>query len=434
VLPSPSGAPIETTAPTITGQLLVGSTVGVDRGSWAGSRPFAFHYKWRLCPSAGGPCDWLADTSGPALRLGSETQGHSLRVVVVARNTVAKSFALSSATAVVQNGAMPRELAPPTISGTARQGKTLHGGAGTWAGARPLHLSFDWLRCDGQGRGCGTISDRRDYTLGGADVGHRLRLDVTAANRFGSTTAHSSPTPVVVAAVAPAPPKPVNTGSPTVSGTAQQGRVLAATTGSWTGATPLTFLYQWARCNSQGQGCSPVTGSLAQPTYTVTAGDVGHRLIVQVKAHNGFGDGFADSPPTAIVTAQPTQPFTSSVVSVGQVSLPDRLIIDHVQFTPNVVTSRSMPLVLRVHVAEIDHGKSVSGALVQGLAVPFNRLSTEPEVTTGPDGWATITYRVLPTFQIRRGNLVVMSVRARKQGENLLAGVSTRRLIAVAVG
>jgi hypothetical protein len=40
---------------------------------------------------------------------------------------------------------------------------------------------------------------------------------------------------------------------------------------------------------------------------------------------------------------------------------------------------------------------------------------------------------VLPTFQLRSGNLVVIFVRARRPGDNILAGVSTRRLVSVRV-
>ena len=56
------------------------------------------------------------------------------------------------------------------------------------------------------------------------------------------------------------------------------------------------------------------------------------------------------------------------------------------------------------------------------------------ETPTGGDGWATITFHVLPTFQLRRGNLVVIFVRGRKPGDSVLAGVSTRRLVSVRVG
>ena len=66
--------------------------------------------------------------------------------------------------------------------------------------------------------------------------------------------------------------------------------------------------------------------------------------------------------------------------------------------------------------------------------MPFDRLSSESEVVTGTDGWATITFQVLPTFHLRRGNLVVVFVRARKPGGDVLAGVSARRLVSVRVG
>ena len=54
-------------------------------------------------------------------------------------------------------------------------------------------------------------------------------------------------------------------------------------------------------------------------------------------------------------------------------------------------------------------------------------------MTTDASGWAQISFQILPTFQLRHGNLVVIFVRARKPGENVLAGVSTRRLVSVRV-
>ena len=54
-------------------------------------------------------------------------------------------------------------------------------------------------------------------------------------------------------------------------------------------------------------------------------------------------------------------------------------------------------------------------------------------MTTDATGWAQISFQVLPTFQLRHGNLVVIFVRARKPGDNILAGVSTRRLVSVRV-
>lgn len=48
------------------------------------------------------------------------------------------------------------------------------------------------------------------------------------------------------------------------------------------------------------------------------------------------------------------------------------------------------------------------------------------------DGWATFTVAALGDFPLRPGYSVQFFPRARKEGENALAGVSTRRLVQVA--
>jgi hypothetical protein len=54
-------------------------------------------------------------------------------------------------------------------------------------------------------------------------------------------------------------------------------------------------------------------------------------------------------------------------------------------------------------------------------------------VATDSTGWATITYQVLPGMPIQRGYRLTFFVRARKGGDNILAGVSNRRLVSVGV-
>ena len=158
---------------------------------------------------------------------------------------------------------------------------------------------------------------------------------------------------------------------------------------------------------------------------------------MQVKAQNSVGASFANAKPTAVVAAAPApvpRKPAAAVVAVSSLSLPDRLVVDRLQFIPTRVRSRNEPLVARFHVSEINGRKPVSGALVYAVGVPFNRLSTAPEAKTGNDGWATITFRVLPSTSLRKGNLIVIFVRARRPGDKLLAGVSTRRLVSVRVG
>jgi hypothetical protein len=76
----------------------------------------------------------------------------------------------------------------------------------------------------------------------------------------------------------------------------------------------------------------------------------------------------------------------------------------------------------------------VSGALVYVVGVPFGRILKVPEATTGPDGWVTL--QLVPTTRLPlvRGGALVLFIRARKPGDNVLAGVSTRRLVQVRVG
>jgi hypothetical protein len=93
---------------------------------------------------------------------------------------------------------------------------------------------------------------------------------------------------------------PQSTVRPTVSGTAQVGSALAASSGSWSGTLPLSFAYQWQRCDSAGVVCTPVQGATAS-SYTVSSGDIGWRVAVLVVATNAAGSASAASAPTASV-------------------------------------------------------------------------------------------------------------------------------------
>jgi hypothetical protein len=192
----------------------------------------------------------------------------------------------------------------------------------------------------------------------------------------------------------------------------------------------MDFAFRWRRCDTTGANCTTLRET--SRNYRVGANDVGTTLRVLVTATNAAGSAAAISNPTATIAGS-APPSTGQCQSISTVSLPNRLLIDRIQYAPNAIHSHSEPLVARFHVVSTS-GACVSGALVYGVGVPFDRLSRASEVATGGDGWAQITFQVRPTFVLRRGNLVVIFVRARKPGDSVLAGVSTRRLVSVRVG
>ena len=79
-------------------------------------------------------------------------------------------------------------------------------------------------------------------------------------------------------------------------------------------------------------------------------------------------------------------------------------------------------------------GRPVQGMLVYVTAVPFNQFTVPQERQTGADGYAQLTMtRLIGYPATPRQQLLVMFVRARKPGESLLGGISTRRLVSFPV-
>jgi Ig domain of plant-specific actin-binding protein len=177
----------------------------------------------------------------------------------------------------------PTNDEPPTISGTAQQGATLTASEGQWSGTPAPTFSYQWQRCNESGGSCDDISgaEQSTYTVAAADVGSRLRVQVTATNADGSASENSSTTAVVV------PAAPVNVNRPAISGTPRQGRTLTASQGTWKN-NPTAFFYQWLRCDAESDACQPISGAV-QPTYVLGAADVGSRIRVRVVATNAGG-------------------------------------------------------------------------------------------------------------------------------------------------
>ena len=117
---------------------------------------------------------------------------------------------------------------------------------------------------------------------------------------------------------------------------------------------------------------------------------------------------------------------------ISSVTLPALLIVDQIQGPPTV-TRGTRVLTINFHVSDTC-GQSVQGALVYATAVPFGQLSNPAEAATGPTGYVSLTFQTLATYPLgTHQRSVQIFVRARKLGEDLLAGISARRLFAIPI-
>jgi hypothetical protein len=225
--------------------------------------------------------------------------------------------------------------------------------------------------------------------------------------------------------------------APTVSGQPVVGELLTANRGTWTGTEPIQYTYRWQRCDQSGGACSTISVGM-QEIYTVSSADLRATLRVQVTATNADGATSAVSAPTGpVVQAEANVTGCPPVQEAGPLSLdqiepPARLLIDRKTVTPRVITRSTQRITLRFHVMACD-GRSVRGALVYATPVPYQQFA-EAERPTGSDGWATLTMSRRRAFPATgRQQLLVVFARARNAGEDLLGGISTRRLFSFPV-
>jgi GH25 family lysozyme M1 (1,4-beta-N-acetylmuramidase) len=106
---------------------------------------------------------------------------------------------------------------------------------------------------------------------------------------------------------------------PTIVGAAKVGSTLTVVPGVWGGGKPLTFLYEWQRCDAAGGGCVPIPGATAE-TYKATSSDSGHALVVVVTAQSSGGSALVASPPTVAIgtggSGSATRPVATAPPSI----------------------------------------------------------------------------------------------------------------------
>ena len=147
----------------------------------------------------------------------------------------------------------------PKVTGIAKVGQTVTCNGGTWKKA-PTGYTYAWYN------GASTpVSRKQALVLSPTQVGKSMRCTVIASNTFGTSTATSTVVKIGVGTI-------LNTGLPTIVGTARVGKTLAARSGSWKLA-PASATYVWKR------GTTVVGRGIA---YVVKKADKGKALYVVV--------------------------------------------------------------------------------------------------------------------------------------------------------
>jgi hypothetical protein len=286
-----AGAVASAVAPEVSGTLEVGHMLTASPGAWSG-HVLSYAYQWRGCNRFGQACTNIEGATGASYTLPAGEAGRTLRAQVTASGERQSVSRVSDATQPVASSGSPVVEQPPLLEGGTLQGQTLTVAAGQWSGEGSISYAFQWERCDEAGA-CTAVegATASSYTLTEVDVGSTMRALVTATDARGSSIAVSAASATID------PETLLSFSSPSISGTAELGEELGAEPGIWSGSGPVSYSYQWERCNASGSECTSIEGADEQ-AYAIAGADLGATLRVDVTVTGPLGSESALSPAT----------------------------------------------------------------------------------------------------------------------------------------
>ncbi|HMJ03401.1 MAG TPA: hypothetical protein VK506_10695, partial [Conexibacter sp.] len=406
---SAAAHPENTADPSISGTAEAGQLLFADVGTWSGSEEIDYDYQWRRCDEAGAGCADIADATESSYRVARGDVGATLLLSVTATNGAGSVSAVSDPTEVVADPGAISNVFPPFLAEWWTPSFDEDYEAfelGWWEGSPDI--THQWQRCDPLTTDPETLemtcvdiagaTDPWDYEPTAADVGYKLRLAEIGSDGSEEITVYSPPTGEAVTQFAfdeegaynglevvgetitadstvesnaglrvttdytflreeegeettllqegeepsyrltaeevghrvivemtasiwradeetvvdtrevwvttePVEAAPSNDTPPSISGTALAGATLDAEAGEWSGGVgPLTYAYQWRRCDSEGARCADIEGA-TDTSYRLATADVGGTVRVRVTARSGPASGTADSAASAVIAA-----------------------------------------------------------------------------------------------------------------------------------
>ena len=303
-----------TGAPTISGTAQVGQTLTASTSDISDSDGLAnaiFTYQW-IANDGTEDMD-IQNATGSTYTVGADDEGKTIKVRVSftddGGNQETRTSAVTLAMAAIPNSAA---TGGPTISGTAQVGQMLTASTSDISDSDGLAnaiFTYQWIANDGTEDMDIRNATGSTYTVGADDEGKTIKVRVSFTDDGGNQETRTSAITVAVAAI----PNSAATGAPTISGTAQVGQMLTASTSDISDSDGLAnaiFTYRWiANDGTEDTDIQDATGS----TYTVGAADEGKTIKVRVSFTDDRGNQETrTSAVTLAVTAAPS-PLTATI-------------------------------------------------------------------------------------------------------------------------
>ena len=316
LVPGPQNAPTITGTARV-GETLTASTTGITDSD--GLTNATFTYQWLADDAA------ISGATGSTYMLVAADVGKAIKVQVSFSDDADNAESLTSAATAAVTAANSPATGAPTITGTARVGETLTAsttGISDSDGLTNATFTYQWIKLDSNLNDSdisGATSSTYTLVAGDADTGIKVRVSFTD-DRGNTESLTTESALIVTAANSPA------TGAPTITGTAQVGETLTASTTGISdsdGLTNATFTYQWIKLDSNLND-SDISGATSS-TYTLVAGDADTGIKVRVSFTDDRGNTESLTTESALIVTAANSPATGAPTITGTAQVGETL-------------------------------------------------------------------------------------------------------------